>query len=49
VHSDVAFVIDRAGQIRAEIGDGPGPGTTSMQSSFAVLLSGTARRVLGRR
>jgi cytochrome oxidase Cu insertion factor (SCO1/SenC/PrrC family) len=49
VHSDVAFVIDRTGQIRAEIGDGPGPGTTSMQSSFAVLLSGTARQVLGRR
>jgi cytochrome oxidase Cu insertion factor (SCO1/SenC/PrrC family) len=46
VHSSVAFVIDRAGRIRAEVKVGPGPGTASTQSSFAVLLSGSARLAL---
>jgi cytochrome oxidase Cu insertion factor (SCO1/SenC/PrrC family) len=45
-HNDVAFVIDRAGRIRQEISDDPGPGTVSTQSSFAALLAGDARQAL---
>jgi cytochrome oxidase Cu insertion factor (SCO1/SenC/PrrC family) len=45
-HNDVAFVIDRTGHIRTELGDDPGPGTTSTKSSFAVLLAGYARQAL---
>jgi cytochrome oxidase Cu insertion factor (SCO1/SenC/PrrC family) len=48
VHSTVAFVIDRAGRIRAEVKDNPGPATASMQSSFAVLLSSAARQAMSR-
>lgn len=44
--SDLTFVIDKAGRIRLQIRDDPGPGTTSTRSSFAVLLSGAARRAL---
>jgi hypothetical protein len=47
VHSTVAFVIDQAGRIRAEVKDNPGPATASMQSSFAVLLSSAAQQVMG--
>jgi len=45
-HNDLAFVIDRAGIIRQEISDDPGPGTTSTQSSFGALLAGDAREAL---
>ena len=47
VVSDVVFVIDRAGRIRQEIRDNPGPGTVSTRSSFAVVLSDAARIAQG--
>jgi cytochrome oxidase Cu insertion factor (SCO1/SenC/PrrC family) len=47
-HNDLAFVIDRSGQIRQEFSDDPGPGSSSTQSSFAALLAGDARQALGR-
>jgi cytochrome oxidase Cu insertion factor (SCO1/SenC/PrrC family) len=46
-HNDLAVVIDRSGHIREEVGADPGPGTTSTQSSFAVLLGQYARQALG--
>jgi len=46
-HNDVAYVIDRAGHVREELSTDPGPGTTATRSSFAVLLAGAARQVLG--
>ena len=46
-HNDLAFVIDRSGHIREELAADPGPGTTSTQSSFSVLLSQYARQALG--
>src|SRR5512146_620063 len=46
VMSDMVFVIDRDGQIRQEIRDNPGHGTTSTRSSFAMLLSDAARQTL---
>jgi len=45
-HDDIAVVIDRTGQIRYELSADPGPGTTSSQSSFGVLLAGYARQEL---
>jgi cytochrome oxidase Cu insertion factor (SCO1/SenC/PrrC family) len=45
-HSEIAYVIDRNGHVRAEINMDPGPGTTATQSSFAVLLANTARQAL---
>ena len=45
-HNDLAVVIDRSGNIREELGADPGPGTSSTQSSFAVLLSQYARQAL---
>jgi cytochrome oxidase Cu insertion factor (SCO1/SenC/PrrC family) len=47
VMSDMVFVIDKAGRIRQEIRDNPGPGTASTRSSFAVVLSDAARLALG--
>jgi cytochrome oxidase Cu insertion factor (SCO1/SenC/PrrC family) len=46
-HNDLAVVIDRTGEIREEVGADPGPGTTSTQSSFSVLLDQYARQALG--
>jgi cytochrome oxidase Cu insertion factor (SCO1/SenC/PrrC family) len=46
-HNDLAVVIDSAGDIRQEVSADPGPGTTSTQSSFSVLLSQYARQALG--
>ncbi len=46
-HPDIAYVIDRAGRVREELNTDPGPGTTATKSSFAVLLAGAARNVLG--
>jgi cytochrome oxidase Cu insertion factor (SCO1/SenC/PrrC family) len=45
-HPNVAFVIDRSGQIRQELGTDPGPGTAGTRSSFSVLLSQYARQAL---
>jgi cytochrome oxidase Cu insertion factor (SCO1/SenC/PrrC family) len=45
-HSDIAFVIDRAGRIRQELDFDPGPGTTATQSSFAAELADAARQAL---
>jgi cytochrome oxidase Cu insertion factor (SCO1/SenC/PrrC family) len=45
-HNDVAYVIDQAGHVRAELNADPGPGTTATKSSFAVLLANAARHVL---
>jgi cytochrome oxidase Cu insertion factor (SCO1/SenC/PrrC family) len=45
-HNDLAVVIDRSGNIREEVGADPGPGTSSTQSSFSVLLSQYARQAL---
>jgi cytochrome oxidase Cu insertion factor (SCO1/SenC/PrrC family) len=47
-HNDVAVIIDRSGEIREELSADPGPGTSSTQSSFSVLLSQYARQALGR-
>ncbi len=44
--SDLVFVIDKAGWIRQEIRDDPGPGTVSIRSSFAVLLRDAARQAM---
>jgi len=46
-HNDLAVVIDGSGNIREEVGADPGPGTTSTQSSFSVLLDQYARQALG--
>jgi cytochrome oxidase Cu insertion factor (SCO1/SenC/PrrC family) len=45
-HNDVAYVIDQAGHVRAELNTDPGPGTTATKSSFAVLLANAARQAL---
>ncbi len=44
--SDLVFVIDKAGRIREEIRDNPGPGTYSVRSSFAALLSDAAQQTM---
>jgi cytochrome oxidase Cu insertion factor (SCO1/SenC/PrrC family) len=44
--AQVAWLIDRTGQVREELNISPGPGTAASQSSFAVLLAGAARRFL---
>jgi cytochrome oxidase Cu insertion factor (SCO1/SenC/PrrC family) len=46
-HDDIAFILDRSGNIREELSDDPGPGTTSSTSSYAVLLADAARQTLG--
>jgi cytochrome oxidase Cu insertion factor (SCO1/SenC/PrrC family) len=43
---DVAWVIDRSGQVREELNLSPGPGTAASESSFAVLLAGAVRPFL---
>jgi cytochrome oxidase Cu insertion factor (SCO1/SenC/PrrC family) len=43
---DVAWVIDRNGQVREELDISPGPGTAASESSFAVLLAGAVRPFL---
>ena len=45
-HPDIAYVIDQAGRVRAELNTDPGPGTTATKSSFAVLLANAARNAL---
>ncbi len=46
-HNDVAVIIDPSGNIREDLSDDPGPGTSSTKSSFSVLLSQYARQALG--
>jgi cytochrome oxidase Cu insertion factor (SCO1/SenC/PrrC family) len=46
-HQDIAYVIDPAGRVRAELNTDPGPGTTATKSSFAVLLADAARQAMG--
>ena len=46
-HTEVAYVIDSAGNVREEFSDDPGPGTTATQASYASLLRGAARQYLG--
>jgi cytochrome oxidase Cu insertion factor (SCO1/SenC/PrrC family) len=46
-HPDIAYVIDQAGRVRAELNTDPGPGTIATKSSFAVLLANAARNALG--
>jgi cytochrome oxidase Cu insertion factor (SCO1/SenC/PrrC family) len=45
-HPDLAYVIDQAGHVRAELDTDPGPGTTATKSSFSVLLADAARQAL---
>ena len=46
-HTEVAYVIDPAGNVREEFSDDPGPGTTATQASYASMLAGAARQYLG--
>ena len=46
-HSDIAYVIDPNGHTRYVLDTDPGPGTQASKSSFAVVLSGELRNVLG--
>ena len=47
--NDIVFVVDKSGRIRQEIRDNPRLSTTSMLSSFAVLLSDAALQTLALR
>jgi cytochrome oxidase Cu insertion factor (SCO1/SenC/PrrC family) len=47
-HSEVAYAIDQAGQVRQEMAFDPGPGTAATQSSFAAELTDIARQLLGK-
>jgi hypothetical protein len=46
-HSDVAFVIDRSGQLVQELNLTPGPGTAATKSSFGSVLASAATQALG--
>ena len=46
-HNDIAYIIDQSGQIRQELDFDPGPGTSASVSSFASLLAGDTRQLLG--
>lgn len=43
-HNNVAYVIDRSGNIRYELNTNPGPGSAATRASFAVLFANTTRR-----
>jgi cytochrome oxidase Cu insertion factor (SCO1/SenC/PrrC family) len=45
-HNDVAFVIDRSGRLRVEMGTDPGAGTAASKSSFAGVLAGQVRALV---
>ncbi|HTU75130.1 MAG TPA: SCO family protein [Trebonia sp.] len=45
-HSDIAFVVDKSGQIRETLDMDPGPGTPATQSSFATELAQAATQYL---
>ncbi len=46
-HNDLAFVIDAGGNVRQEISDDPGPGTSATKSSFAGLLANSVIQTMG--
>jgi cytochrome oxidase Cu insertion factor (SCO1/SenC/PrrC family) len=46
-HNDVAFVISADGNVRQEISDDPGPGTSATKSSFADLLANSVLQTMG--
>ena len=46
-HSDIAYVIGPNGHTRYVLDSDPGPGSQASKSSFAVILSGELRSVLG--
>ena len=46
-HNDISFVIDPTGHIRYILNSDPGPGTQASRSSFAAVLAGELRAVLG--
>ncbi|HET7013891.1 MAG TPA: SCO family protein [Streptosporangiaceae bacterium] len=45
-HNDVAYVVDRSGNIRFELDTTPGPGTAATTASFAALFVNTTRQAL---
>jgi cytochrome oxidase Cu insertion factor (SCO1/SenC/PrrC family) len=45
-HDDLVLIINRSGVVRQDVNADPGPGTTSTQSSYSVLLSQYARQAL---
>jgi cytochrome oxidase Cu insertion factor (SCO1/SenC/PrrC family) len=45
-HNDLAFVISASGNVRQEISDDPGPGTSVTISSFAGLLANSVRQTM---
>ncbi len=47
-HNDMTFVIDPHGVVRWAIVSDPGPGTSVTEGSFASLLAGKVRAVLGK-
>jgi cytochrome oxidase Cu insertion factor (SCO1/SenC/PrrC family) len=48
-HTEVAFAIDRNGQVREELNFDPGPGTTATMSSFAAELTDVAHQLMRQR
>jgi cytochrome oxidase Cu insertion factor (SCO1/SenC/PrrC family) len=46
LHNDQAYVIDKTGNVRQEIGTDPGPATTVTKASYASLIANAARHVL---
>jgi cytochrome oxidase Cu insertion factor (SCO1/SenC/PrrC family) len=45
-HNDVAFVIDRNGHLRVELGADPGDGTAASKASFAGVLASQIRALV---
>jgi len=46
LHSDVAYVIDRRGQVRYELNLNPGPASSATQASFASELAAAAEAAM---
>ncbi len=46
-HGDYAFVIDRSGHLRRDLGFDTGPGTQATKASFAAELTDAAQQLLG--
>jgi cytochrome oxidase Cu insertion factor (SCO1/SenC/PrrC family) len=46
-HNDIAYVISATGQLRQELSDDPGPGTSASISSFAVLMANSVEQAMG--
>ena len=47
-HNDIAFVIDRQGELTEQLDLDPGPGTAATKSSFATELAEAANKTLAR-